>query len=112
MINYSKRHIFLIILFLALPLFTSTVFASPIGEASPRTVTVTGEGTVAAEPNIATVRIGVESVNRDIQEALAESRSKIGDIFDALVALGVAEQDMQTANYSFNFDRSSSTGLS
>ncbi len=107
MINLSKRYIFLITIFLMSALFTAPGFAFPISEASPRTVTVTGEGTVSTEPNIATVRIGVESFNRDIQEALAESRSKIKEIFDALVTLGVSERDMQTANYSFNFDRSS-----
>jgi len=88
------------------------VFALPAGESFPRKVTVTGEGTVTAEPDIATVSIGVESLNRDIQKALAESREKINSIFEALVALGVSEQDMQTANYSFNFDRSSSFELS
>lgn len=87
-------------------LVAATALPAGLSEQPSRTITVTGEGTVETVPDIATVRIGVESVDRDIQEALSESRSVISSIVDSLMSLGVAEKDMQTANYSFNFDRS------
>ena len=83
------------------------LLAAPGGETVPRTVTVTGEGTVEAAPDIATVSIGVESFDQDVRTALAASRETIATIVEALLDLGVAAEDMQTANYSFNFDRSS-----
>ncbi len=72
----------------------------------PRTVTVVGEGVVDAPPDLAVVRIGVESTALSVDEALAESRRIVAEIIEALGELGVAESDMQTANYNFNFDRS------
>ena len=88
------------------------VSAAPFGESSSRRVTVIGEGSVEATPDIATVRIGVESLDRDVHKALSTSREIIRTIYEALIEMGVADEDMQTANYSFNFDRSSTMDTS
>lgn len=92
-------------------LSTPLAFTLPAGESAGRTVTVVGEGTVAAKPDIATVRIGVESLDQDVRKALSSSRDIIRTIYDSLIELGVSETDMETASYSFNFDRSSAMDI-
>ena len=74
-----------------------------------QTITVIGEGRVSRTPDIATVRIGAEAYAAAVDEALAESRMTIESIYDALIDLGIQSSDMQTSNYSFNFERSSQT---
>jgi uncharacterized protein len=103
----SKRIVLLVLLVCAYSLAAPLAFGLPTHETAPRTVTVIGEGTIEAKPDIATVKIGVESLDRDVHKALSASREVIGTIYQALVELGVADKDMQTANYSFNFERSS-----
>lgn len=71
----------------------------------PPSVTVVGSGVVEVEPDMATVRIGVETVGESVDAALAENRDIIADMKRAFIELGIAEDDLQTANYSFNFDR-------
>ena len=99
--------------FISLLLFCSTVaMAAPQGEWGPRTLEVVGEGSVSVAPDIATVRIGVESIDPRVDRALAASRKTILAISSSLAELGVDAKDMQTANYSFNFERSQRTGTS
>lgn len=84
--------------------------AMPAGEPRPEppaTVTVVGTGTVEVVPDLATVRIGVETIGESVDEALAGNRSIIARMKDGFIGLGIAEEDLQTANYSFSFDRSS-----
>ncbi len=72
-----------------------------------RTVVVIGEGIVEVEPDLATVRIGVESIARSVDEGLAETREIVSAMIDAFDLLGIDRADIQTANYGFTFDRSS-----
>ncbi|TSC93705.1 MAG: hypothetical protein CEN91_142 [Candidatus Berkelbacteria bacterium Licking1014_85] len=65
-----------------------------------RTITVTGEGKVKAEPDISKLTIGVEVVKPTTDEAQKETSTKIGKILDAVKAKGVAEKDIQTQTIS------------
>ena len=77
-----------------------------IHESPPmKTVTVIGTGVVEAIPDIATVRIGVDSIAAAVDGALAENRKVLSRIISSLLELGIDELDIQMANYSFNFDR-------
>lgn len=63
-------------------------------------ITVTGVGTVLGRPDTMTVTIGVNVVRPTVSEATAEATASATALFDALEAAGVAEQDIQTQNYS------------
>jgi len=70
--------------------------------AAPSTagITVTGVGTVLGRPDTMTVTIGVNVVRPTVSEATAEATASATALFVALEAAGVAEQDIQTQNYS------------
>ena len=65
-----------------------------------RTISVTGTGKVELTPDTAYIYIGVHSENSDAVEAVASNNEKSEAVKDALVALGVAEKDIQTTNFS------------
>jgi uncharacterized protein YggE len=57
------------------------------------------------EPDIARVSVGVETSGESISEAVAENDTRMEAVLDALLAAGVEEKDIQTANYSISLDR-------
>lgn len=68
----------------------------------PDGVTVSAEGEVTGAPDTMTVQIGV-SVKRDtVQQAVDESATLATALLDAAKANGVAEDDLQTQEYSVN----------
>ena len=82
--------------------------AVPVAQAAPvaeRTITVVGEGKVRAQPDTAQANIGVEVTNRDIQEATSEATTIMQNVLDALMAQGVAENDIQTSYYNVWVER-------
>lgn len=78
---------------------TMAATAAPAGEAAP-TLTVTGAGTVHAAPDIATIRIGIETAGDTAAKALAENNGKASRMIDSLKAGGVAAKDIQTGQLS------------
>lgn len=83
---------------LAMPL-TMAASPAPAGEATP-TLTVTGAGTVRTAPDIATIRIGVETDGKTAAQAMAENNDKATRMIDSLKAGGVAAKDIQTGQLS------------
>ncbi|HUX51091.1 MAG TPA: SIMPL domain-containing protein [Spirochaetia bacterium] len=82
---------------------------------SARTISVSGTGTVLASPDIATVRIGVESRNADVKRALNATADRMKAVVAAVEAAGVAEKDISTVDYRVDFmqndqQQSSATG--
>ena len=73
-------------------------------EASPRTLTVNGVGTVRARPDQAVVTLGVETSGETLASALAENNQRAAAVLDALKAHGVAENDIQTASFQIQFE--------
>lgn len=65
-----------------------------------RTITVTGTGKVELTPDTAYIYIGVHSEGPDAVEAVSSNNEKSEAVKDALVAQGVAEEDIQTTNFS------------
>lgn len=74
-------------------------------EASTRTITVVGEGTVSAAPTIATINIGVQVIDPDVAAATDEADQIMADLITALQAEGVAEADIETAYFNLYIDR-------
>jgi uncharacterized protein YggE len=70
-----------------------------------RTITVIGEGTANIEPDIAQAVVGVQISNRDLEEATSEAQQRMEAILTALQDQGVAEQDIQTANFNIFVER-------
>lgn len=94
-------------LLLACALLAASAAAGQTGPdgRSGRTVTVIGQGSVSAQPDVATVQIGVETFKPDVTEATAENRRLMQRVFETLLSLGIEEQDMQTSSYNINFER-------
>ena len=64
------------------------------------TISVTGTGTVYAEPDLATFDVGVSALQKDVVAASDEVSEKVAQIMTTLKALGVAEQDIRTVEVS------------
>lgn len=63
------------------------------------TVSITGEGKVSAQPNIASVQVGLVTDNADVAAAQKENTGKMNKMILAVKALGVADADVQTSQY-------------
>ncbi|PKO23693.1 MAG: hypothetical protein CVU38_02870 [Chloroflexi bacterium HGW-Chloroflexi-1] len=83
------------------------VTAAPLaaGESPTRTITVVGRGEVQAKPDVAHSNIGVEVTAPTVAEAMTDAKARMASILDALKKLGIAEKDIQTSNFSINFER-------
>lgn len=74
--------------------------SSQVTQDAPRKIMVLGGGKVTAQPDVAYVEIGVESLNADLQTALDENNQIISSLIDYLQEKNVAEDDIKTKYYS------------
>jgi uncharacterized protein YggE len=78
--------------------------SNPGGTALPaNTITVNGTGIVRAAPDMASIELGVEVFNNDIQMAFKDSNTRQAAITEAVKATGVAAEDIITSNFSAGF---------
>lgn len=91
--TFIKRASVLLIVGAMLALLVFPAAAQNFGE---NTITVTGNGSATARPDMATIEIGVEVPNTDIAAAYSEVNQNIEMIVEALVELGVAREDIRT----------------
>ena len=68
--------------------------------AQPRTLAVSGNGTVYLAPDIAYIYVGVHNQDAVIATAVNNNNTQTQALVDALKAAGVAEEDIQTSNFS------------
>jgi uncharacterized protein YggE len=61
-----------------------------------RTVRVSGSGRVEVQPDVATVRLGVQTEAKTASEALSQNSARMQALIDTLNEAGVAELDIQT----------------
>lgn len=73
---------------------------SATDNAYPRLISVSGTGEIKTKPDMAIVNSGVTSEGRTAQEALAKNNSAMTAVIAELKAAGVAEDDIQTSNFS------------
>ena len=64
------------------------------------TLSISADGSVAREPDIAFIMTGVESQAATAQAAMKANRTSMNGVFTALEAAKVAKKDMQTSNFS------------
>jgi uncharacterized protein YggE len=70
-----------------------------------RTISVNGEGRVSIPPDVVMMSLGVDERNADLNAAQTAADEKMDAIIAALQANGVAEDDIQTGNYSIYAER-------
>lgn len=77
------------------------------------TITVTGEGTVYAEPDTATISLGVTTLGDTAEDAQDENSDVMTDVLAALKAEDIADEDIVTASYSIypQYDYSGETNV-
>jgi uncharacterized protein YggE len=67
-----------------------------------RNITITGEGKVTAIPDIANVSLGLSTEKKTVAEAQTENSTVFNNLINKLTALGIAKEDIRTANYYIN----------
>src|SRR3954470_17622821 len=67
-----------------------------------RTITVPGAATVSVEPDIASVRLGVNAMAETAGAARESAAQTMNAILEAVLAQGVARRDVRTALVSLN----------
>ena len=97
-----KKTVHILTLVCALFLMScSAAFAAPQQETPRPTLSVDGQGTGTATPDMATVTIGVTTQGEDAAKAQNDNAWVSNQIQAAVRGLGIAEKDIQTRNYSF-----------
>ncbi len=99
-------------------LFAYTKIARPIPfsvnsvtTAKTDTFNVTGEGTVDAKPDIATLNVGISAQGTTVKTVQEQINTAINKVAGAIKSLGVDQKDIQTSNYNINptYDYTGST---
>ena len=97
-----KKTVHILTLVCALFLMScSGAFAAPQQETPRPTLSVDGQGTGTAAPDMATVTIGVTTQGKDAAKAQNDNAWVSNQIQAAVRGLGIEEKDIQTRNYSF-----------
>lgn len=97
----NVRHILLLVCTLMM-LSCSMAFAAAQQEAPAQpTLSVDGQGTGTATPDMATITIGVTTQGSDAAKAQNDNAWTSNQIQKAIQDLGIADKDIQTRNYSF-----------
>lgn len=106
----------ILIFFLLLFVYTKIVGPIPFSVNSVTTsktdsFNVTGEGTVDAKPDIATVNTGIQSQGSTVKIVQDQINTAINKVAAAIKNLGVDQKDIKTSNYNINptYDYTGST---
>lgn len=86
-----------------LPATTSTQ-TQPAASSLPRTITVVGQGSISAAPDIATVVLGVNVSAATVEQAMEDASNRMDKIMAALKKLNIADKDITTSNYSIYYE--------
>lgn len=81
--------------------FETSVESENLGD-EPRSISVSGTGEARAEPDIATMTLGVETRAETVAEARADAARAADAVIAALRDGGVAEDDIRTTHFSIN----------
>lgn len=90
----------------AAPVPTVTPNADPIQTSHPNsiqpetTLSISAEGSVNREPDIAFLNAGVQTQGETAQTAMSANATAMNGVFEALEAANVDRKDMQTSNFS------------
>ena len=76
--------------------------SAALADEGQRIISVTGQGQVSAEPDMATVRVGVTHEDREAKAAMDRVAENARQVMAQLEAAGIAPRDMQTGSLSLN----------
>lgn len=116
MFKYNKQTIISVFALLALTaVLAACGSAATAGAAANPAVTaggitVVGQGEAFGQPDQAQVQVGVETFATEVSAATSENEATIQTIMDALTALGIDENDIQTTNYNLWAEQNSRDG--
>jgi len=85
------------------PLVLAALLLSACGQEPPdivRQISVTGNGSAEADPDVATIVFGVDVSSEDPGEAVAEATEMMNSAVEAAGTAGVAAEDISTQSYS------------
>ena len=88
--------------FLFLTVLAAVLFIVPVYAQEPGVITVSGEGSVAMVPDVAHVRLGIETQDDSPLVAQANNNAIMADVLAAVKALGIEESDIQTARFNMH----------
>jgi uncharacterized protein YggE len=72
----------------------------PGDEPPSRSLSVNGVGMASAQPDLALIQLGAESIDGDPGRAISDNAQRMTAVMDVLKRMELAEQDIQTVNYS------------
>lgn len=90
-------------------LLTVTFLALPLAAMADNELTVIGTATVTFQPDMAELSVGVETHADTVGGAVEASAASMSAVMEALLAAGVAENDLSTSNYYVGMDYSYDT---
>ncbi|MCY4112500.1 MAG: SIMPL domain-containing protein [Chloroflexi bacterium] len=103
MLNRARVTLAIAILALAAVIGSVAVVGADSDETSylepPRTLSVNGDGTASAAPDIVDIQLGVETIDEDPKTAIDDNTSTMQSVIEALTDLEVAEDDIQTRSF-------------
>jgi uncharacterized protein YggE len=76
-----------------------------LSPSSPQGVRVNGVGDASAPPDIARTRIGIDVRAAVAEQASDDAAQRMAAVIAALKALGIADKDLRTFNYSISFEQ-------
>ena len=82
----------------SMPLFEARTASAADVDKMERTVSVTGTGSIAAEPDIAFISAGVVTEAESAKAAIARNSAAMAKLIDGLKGAGIAAKDMQTTS--------------
>lgn len=62
-------------------------------------IRVVGEGRITVQPDVATITLGVETENVELQKAQSENALIISEVIQALTNMGITKENIQTMNF-------------
>lgn len=96
-------------------IFAAALLAAPaLADDFPSAITVSGEATISAAPDLAQIDAGVASDAKSAKEASDTNNAAMGKVLLALKGAGIAEKDYQTSRLSLQpqYAPNRSTGAS
>jgi uncharacterized protein YggE len=95
-----RRHLSMVLIAAALLLPAAGGWAQTEPEARQRLLSVSGEGSVTARPDMALITLGVVSQEESARAALADNTQSMTRVIEALKAEGLEPRDLQTSGFS------------
>lgn len=83
---------------------TTASQAQPAASSLPHVITVVGQGSISAAPDIATVVLGVNVSAATVEQAMEDASTRMDKIMTALKKLNISDKDITTSNYSIYYE--------